>query len=344
MRSSVKYKLSTLAVVLALLAVLPLIRADSARAQSDLMRLIVPYGPGGGYDLYTRIVARHLGKYLPGNPKVIVQNMPGAGGLVGLSYLYNIAKPDGKTLMTVVSYHVINQLLGLAGVNFDWRKLAWISNLAPNATVLVIRGDLPYKTFEDMKRAKKPVAFGSVGGTDNTAMVPAVIGKATGVNLKIVPGYASTAYILAAMDRGEVDGLAFSFYALKAQRKKDLEKGLLRPVLQLGLKRHPEMAEVPLASELVSPKYKPVIDLFTGLDVGMRSYFGPPGVPPERIKILREAFDKLIRDPGFQANLKKVSLALDPMSGDEVEKLQMEAIGAATPDTLNLIKEALGLP
>ena len=94
-----RYKLSTLAVVLTLFAVLPLIQADSARAESNLMRLIVPYGPGGGYDLYTRIVARHLGKYLPGNPKVIVQNMPGAGGLVGLSYLYNIAKPDGNTLM-----------------------------------------------------------------------------------------------------------------------------------------------------------------------------------------------------------------------------------------------------
>src|ERR1043166_3368706 len=214
---------------LLVLALLPL----SAWAQPQpyagkTVTIIVGYKPGGGYDAMARLLARPLPKHIPGKPTVIVQNMPGGNSIIAANYLYSSAKPDGLTLGTFNRNLPIAQLTAVQGVKFDMRKFAWIGSAANETTVLTIRSDLPYKNFDELRKAKQPVVIGSTGPGANTYDFPLLLKDLLGVNLKIVSGYSSSADIMLAVERKEVDGRAGSISSLRPF----LERKLVRPVVR----------------------------------------------------------------------------------------------------------------
>src|SRR5436305_8492683 len=190
--------------------------------------IIVGYKPGGGYDGTARMLARHLPQHLPGKPTVIVQNMPGGNSIIAANHIYNVAKPDGLTIGTFNRNLPIAQLTGVQGVKYDMTKFEWIGSAANETTILAIRNDLPYKTFEDLRKAKENVIIGSTGPGANTHDFPLLLKDLLGVKLKIVSGYSSSADIMLAVERKEVDGRARSYTSLKTC----IDRKLVRPIVR----------------------------------------------------------------------------------------------------------------
>jgi tripartite-type tricarboxylate transporter receptor subunit TctC len=208
------------------LAAAPLVMAQSFSGKT--VTIIVGYKPGGGYDATARMLARHLPKHIPGRPTVIVQNMPGANSVIAANHVYNVAKPDGLTIATFNRNLPIAQLTGVDGVKYDITKFAWIGSAANESTILAIRTELPYKTFEELRRAKEAVVIGSTGPGANTHDFPLLLKDLVGLNFKIVSGYSSSADIMLAVERKEVDGRAGSFTSLRPF----IERGLVRPIVR----------------------------------------------------------------------------------------------------------------
>src|SRR5256884_4843654 len=209
----------------ALLAALPLAAASHSFA-GKTVTIVVGYKPGGGYDATARLLARRLPDHLPGKPTVIVQNMPGGNSIIAANHMYNVAKPDGLTIGTFNRNLPIAQLTRVQGVKFDMTKFAWIGSAANEATILAIRNDLPYKNFDELRKAKEPVVIGSTGPGANTHDFPLLLKDLLGVNLKIVSGYSSCAGIMLAVESKEVDGRAGSYTSLNAF----IDRTLGRPI------------------------------------------------------------------------------------------------------------------
>src|SRR5947208_11589491 len=214
------------------LAVAALLLPIAATAQPNFagktVTIVVGYKPGGGYDATARMLARHLPNHLPGKPTLIVQNMPGGNSIIAANHMYNVAKPDGLTLGTFNRNLPIAQLTGVQGVKFDITKFAWIGSAANETTILAIRDDLPYKTFDELRKAKEPVVIGSTGPGANTYDFPLLLKDMLGVNFKIVSGYSSSADIMLAVERKEVDGRAGSYTSLRPF----IERNLVRPIVR----------------------------------------------------------------------------------------------------------------
>src|SRR5215208_4281695 len=210
-----------------LLAAIPL-AAAAQNFQGKTVTLIVGYKAGGGYDATARMLARHLPKHIPGRPTVIVQNMPGANSVIAANHLYNVAKPDGTTIGTFNRNLPIAQLTGVEGVKYDITRFAWIGSAANESTILAIRADLPYKTFDELRKAKEQVVIGSTGPGANTHDFPLLLKDLLGVNLKIVSGYSSSADIMLAVERKEVDGRAGSYSSLRPFIDRNLVKPIVR--------------------------------------------------------------------------------------------------------------------
>src|SRR5436305_13818748 len=217
-----------LKLALAACAALPLAAAAQPNFSGKTVTLIVGYKPGGGYDATARMLARHLPQHIPGKPTVIVQNMPGGNSIIAANHIYNVAKPDGLTIGTFNRNLPIAQLTRVAGVKFDITKFAWIGSAANEATILAIRSDLPYKTFDELRKAKEPVVIGSTGPGANTYDFPLLLKDLLGLKLKIVSGYSSSADIMLAVERKEVDGRARSYTSLKTC----IDRKLVRPIVR----------------------------------------------------------------------------------------------------------------
>src|SRR4051812_46148094 len=215
--------------LLAALAAMPLVAAaQSSPYAGKTVTIIVGYKAGGGYDATARMLARHLPKHIPGKPTIIVQNMPGANSLIAANHVYSVAKPDGLTMGTFNRNLPIAQLTKVDGAKFDMRKFVWIGSAASEATILAIRSDLPYKTVEDLKKADKPIVIGATGPGANTYDFPLMLKEFLGLNLKIVTGYSSSADIMLAIERKEVDGRAGSLTSITPF----IERKLVRPVMR----------------------------------------------------------------------------------------------------------------
>src|ERR671935_2294743 len=207
--------------------------ALSAHAQNPpyagkTVTIVVGYKPGGGYDATARMLARHLPNHIAGKPTVIVQNMPGGNSIIAANHIYNVAKPDGLTIGTFNRNLPIAELTRVQGVKFETLKFAWIGSAANETTILAIRDDLPYKTFEDLRKAKEPVVIGSTGPGANTYDFPLLLKDLLGVNLKIVSGYSSSADIMLAVERKEADGRAGSYSSIKTF----IDRKLVRPIIR----------------------------------------------------------------------------------------------------------------
>ena len=294
--------------------------AAPALAQSfagKTVTIIVGYKPGGGYDATARLLARHLPKHIPGRPAVIVQNMPGANSVIAANHVYNVAKPDGLTIATFNRNLPIAQLTSVEGVKYDMTKFAWIGSAANESTILAIRADLPYKTFEELRKAKQTVVIGSTGPGANTHDFPLLLKELVGVNLKIVSGYSSSADIMLAVERKEVDGRAGSFTSLRPF----IERGVVRPIVR-ARSTEPGIDQLPVDESFApNPRAKAIMALRSAPELVARPYVMPPKTPADIVKVMREAFAKTIDDPELVAEGKKSKMDLEYTPGDQAQKL-----------------------
>jgi tripartite-type tricarboxylate transporter receptor subunit TctC len=291
--------------------------------EGKTVTIVVGYKPGGGYDRYARLVGKYLPKYIPGNPAVIIQNMPGANSIISANHIFGAAKPDGLTIGTFNNGLVIAQLTKVEGVRFDLTKMSWLGSVASDVAVLTLRPDVPYKTIDDMRKAKEPIIIGATGPGSSTYDMPALLKEFAGLNLKLIPGYSSSADVMLAIERKEVDGRAGSYASILPF----IERGLVRPVIRTRVPV-PDIEKLPVDEDLATtPKGKAIMAIRSTPEIIYRPYVAPPGTPAETMKILRNAFDKVTKDKELLAEAKKGKLPIDYVSGDEALKVVKEVLG-----------------
>jgi tripartite-type tricarboxylate transporter receptor subunit TctC len=286
------------------------------------IRLIVGLAPGGGFDTYSRVIARHIGKHIPGNPTTVVDNMPGAASLVAANYVYKAARPDGLTIGNFVGGLTLQQLLGLPGIEFDAPKFEYLGVPAQDNFMIGVSKTTGITSVEQWKVSGTIIKIGGVapgGGTDD---IPKVLKATLGLPLQLVSGYKGTGPVRLAFNAGEVQGICNSWESFKATWRNELEKGEIVILVQANLKPHPEVPNVPWAYELAkSDDAKKMIHALAVVNGATnRPYVLPPGTPKDRVKILRKAFMDTLKDPEFLADTSKAKLDIDALDGEEIER------------------------
>lgn len=282
--------------------------------------LLVGVSPGGGYDLYARLLSQFLPKHIPGTPTVIVQNMPGAGGLRLANYLYSAAPKDGSVFGTF-SRSVPTVPLFQTSVTFDATKFAWLGSISRDTSICVSNGTSPIKTWRDM--LTKPLSMGGQGAGTDSDIYSRLYRSMLGAQIKLVSGYPGTRDITLAMERGEVDGTCgLSWGTIKTVHSAWLTQKSVNLLLQAGLEKDPELPDVPLASDLVDdPEKKKVMYLYFAPQAMGRPFTAPPGIPADRKAALIKAFGDTMKDPEFLAATAQQKLDVSPMTGSEIENL-----------------------
>lgn len=308
--------------------------AGSAHAapfyEGKTLTIVVGYSPGGGYDKIARLMAKHLPKYIPGKPTVIVENMPGAGSLIAANYLYNKAQPDGLTIGTFNRGLPFAQLLKEEGARFDMKKYAWVGSAASEGTVLVIRSELPSKTFAELLKSKEPLIIGATGPTDTTTQYPRMLQEVFGLKIKII-NYQSSSDIMLAIERKEVDARAGSYTSVKPF----IDRGVVRAVIR-GRVTEEGADKLPVDEDLApDAKGKALLATRTAPDLVGRPFVAPPGTPAEHMKVLREAFAKAIQDPALKEDAKKVEMSLDFTSPEQVGKV-LDSVFSQPQEIVNI--------
>jgi tripartite-type tricarboxylate transporter receptor subunit TctC len=280
--------------------------------------IYIGYGPGGGYDLYGRVLSRHLGKHLPSHPTVVVSNMPGAASVRAANYVYNVAPKDGTALGIVAQSIGEEQLVGTSGVSYDVAKFNWIGRFATNVEVAYVWHASPVKTIEDLKTTEATFA-----GTGPSSLIyPRLLNSIAGMKWKLVNGYNTTSVAHLAMQRREVDGATSSLNTLKTTQRDWLDGGLIRILVQFALKRSAELSAVPAVVEFgKTQEDKDVLSFYASSGAIGRSVIAPPDMAAERIAMLRAAFDATLKDTEFLAEIETTKLEFDPLPGTELQKL-----------------------
>ncbi len=288
--------------------------------------IIVGYNPGGGYDLVARLVARHLPKYLPGTPAVIVQNMAGANSITAANHVYTVAKPDGLTLGAFNRNLILGQLVKAPGVRFDMGKYAWVGSIASETTVLTIRTDLPYRTPAELVKADPAVIVGATGPGASTYDFPLLLKALARLNLRIISGYPSSADIMLAVERKEVDGRAGSY----SSTKPFIDRGLVKAVVR-GRASVPDIAALPTDEDLVSePRSKAVMRLRSAPEIIGRPYMAPPGTPEEYVRAYWDAFTRMSQDKEFLAEAERAGFEINYVRGDQAMQIVRDVLGASS--------------
>ena len=304
------------------------------------VQVLVGFGPGGGYDLYARTLARYMGRHIPGRPTMVPQNMPGAGSLKVMNYLYNVARKDGTAIGTFARGLVVEPLIGHAqGTQFDATKFNWIGSVSNEVGVCAFWYTSGIKTWEDMKTKPHKIG-GSAAGADSDVF-PIVLRNIYRTPTKLVTGFSGGgADINLGMERREVDGrCGWSWSSLMSQSRALLDGKKINIVLQLALQKHEDLPNVPLVMDLpASPQDKAAMRLIVSRQSIARPFAAPPGVPAERVKALRDAFDATMKDPEFLAEMKRLALEVRPVNGTEVETLIRE-VYASPPDVVKRARE-----
>jgi tripartite-type tricarboxylate transporter receptor subunit TctC len=331
-----------------------LICSFSAHAQNPFyqgktIKVIVGTPPGNLYDFWARLIVDYMGKYIPGNPSFIVQNMPGAGHVVAVNHLYTIAKPDGLTLIgSVIPSLYLNQLVGRPEIQFEWSKFSWIGSPARGNSQMYMRADSPYKTIEDVRTAKEPPKCGATGVTGPDSYLPKLLQDTVGAKFTIVTGYPGGTDIDLGVERGEIHCRAFTIEAFFGREPYHTwrKNGFVRNLFQTGSKRDPRLPQTPTVFELMGQYKTPesgqrLASVLLGADDMGRPMFGPPGLPADRLKLLRDAFAKTMNDEQFRAEVKKRNYEFDPVGGEELEKLARE-VSSQPPEIIDRLKKVLG--
>jgi len=301
--------------------------------QGKTIRIIVGFTPGGVYDQYARILSRYMGKYIPGNPSLIVQNMPGAGSIIATNYVASVARPDGLTLLMPGSGIYLDQLTGVKEVHFDMSKLGYVGSVDQRNLLLYIRADTPWKSIDDLLAAKESPKCGSTGTSDLTTIVANVIEETLGAKVNNVRGYPGGVEIDLAIEKGEIHcrGTGITTHFAREPYPTWHKNGFDRHLIQTGDKKDSRLPDAPTLLELMEKRKTPVVSrsvaklLLLSATIG-RPMIATPGVPAERIKILREAYLKTFRDPEVIAEAKKSRLDLELLSGEDVEREMREVM------------------
>jgi len=304
--------------------------------QGKTMTLIVATRPGGGYDYYGRMTAKYMQKYLPGS-RIIVKNMPGAGHIIGTNALY-VAKPDGLTIGAFARALIVVQVVGVKGVKFDLAKLSWIGSPSSDPRAFIAAKHTPYETIDEMVKSKKTVRLASSGVGTMDHMDGLLMARMLGAkNWKVIAGYGGGEGELAMM-RGELDGASMSW----GSARPFVEAGEARVLTFTSDKPVKGYERIPLLPNLVGNEYKALIDLMLFLVAFNRPYAGPPGMPADRLQILREAYKKAWHDPGLLKAMEKARRPVHYIGGEEALKLVKGAL-QQPPELVKLLKEAYGV-
>jgi tripartite-type tricarboxylate transporter receptor subunit TctC len=346
--------LRTLARVASSILAVGLLATAQARADAvaDFYRgkqlnLVVGYGTGGGYDVYARLMARYLGRYIPGNPIIIVQNMPGAGSLRSVNYLYNAAPKDGSVIGTFARDMPLLGIIGHPNARFDARAFTWLgssSSYGNDAYLLFARRDAAVKSIEDARRPSGPALV--LGGTGEGASgndVATVLRDALGLNLKVVVGYPDSNAIFLAVDRKEVDGRCVGLSSVQSSHPEWLRPGSgMHALVQFArVTRHADFADVPTARELAKNEgSRALIELAEIPYTLSRPFAAPPGVPEDRAKALQAAFLAVHQDPQYRDEAARLKVDISPVDADEVLRA-IAQIAAAPPELLGYMKKLL---
>jgi tripartite-type tricarboxylate transporter receptor subunit TctC len=339
-----------MAIFLMLAAIASVLAPAASYAQAPFyekktVQVVVGSAPGGLYDRWARLFAQYIGKHIPGNPNTVVQNMPGGGSMVAANYLYSLAKPDGLTIGMFQTHMYLQQLVGVKEVKYDMRKFNWLGSQEKGEMMLYARADSPYKSIEDILKAKEPPKCGGSGASDQTALLTRLLEETIGAKFVRVLGYKGGSEVDLAMERGEVVCRATRI-TVHFSREPFVtwdKKGFDRHLLQAGKQRDPRLADVPTIYEMMD-KYKTSETgrrlarvILSGDDLG-RPMVAPPGVPPERVKILREAYSKTLKDPELVAEVTRSRLDMEPSTGEEIEAIIKEIMDQP-PEVITLVKK-----
>jgi tripartite-type tricarboxylate transporter receptor subunit TctC len=296
--------------------------------QGKTITIIVGTVPGGLYDRWGRLFGRVMGKYIPGNPSMVVQNMPGGGSMVAANYLFEVAKPDGLTIGMFQTHMYLQQMVQRPEVKFDVRKFNWLGSQEKGTMMLYIRGDSPYRSIDEIMKAKDPPKCGATGLSDQTTLFTRLLEETIGVRFARVLGYKGGSEVDLAMERGEIVCRATRI-TVHFSREPFLswdKRGFDRHLVQAGKKRDPRLADTPTIFDLMD-KYKTTEVgrrfaqvLLAGDELG-RPMVAPPGVPPDRVRILRDAYSNALKDPELLNEVSRSRLDMEPITGQELEAL-----------------------
>ena len=307
------------------------------------IRIIVGFAAGGGFDTYSRAISRHMGKHIPGNPTLFVDNMTGAGSLIAANHLYKVAKPDGLTIANFIGGLIMQQVLGGAGIEFDAPKFGWIGVPVKDNVVCALRKESGIASVEKWMASKTPVKLGGTAPGSTTDDVPKVLSASIGLPIQVVAGYKGTADIRLAADSGEIAGGCWAWESIKVTWKSGLEARDVNVVLQAIPKAHPELPSVPLAINFAKTDEARKL-----IQVGVhnpgaitRPYALPPGTPKERVQLLRKAFMDTLADKEFLEEARKSKLDVDPVTGEEMDGI-IAGLFKLEPALLSKLKGALG--
>lgn len=315
--------------------------AVAAFYSGKTVKIIVGYTPGGGYDTYARTLAAHIGKHIPGNPTVIVENMDGAGSIKALNYIYTAAPKDGTVFGTFGRGLPEAELRGDEGVQFKSKELNWIGSMNEEVSVCVVRSTSPVKTLADAQ--KQTVTVGATGPNDDTGFFPRVMNALVGTKFELKTGYPGGNDVLLAMERGEVMGrCGWSWSSVISTKKDWIDTKYVTILAQMSLNKHPDLPNVPIATELVTnPEDKQILEVIFARQAIGRPYAAPPGIPAERVKALQDAFEKTMKDKDFLAAAEKAKQEINPKNAAQTKQV-IEKIFGTPPALVNRLKQIAG--
>jgi tripartite-type tricarboxylate transporter receptor subunit TctC len=296
--------------------------ADFYRGRN--LTMITGYSVGGGYDTYARVLARHMSKHVPGNPTIIPQNMPGAGSLRAANYLYNVAPKDGTVIGNFGRGLAMEPLIGTSATQFDARKFTWLGSGTDEVSICVTWHSSPVKTWKDVLAT--PFTVGGEGSGSDPDIFSLVMRNIFGAKLRLVSGYPGTSEVALAMERGEIDGrCGWSWSSLKLTKPDWITNKQVNIIVQLALQRSPELPNVPLVLDLATTdRQRQILKLVLSRQSMARPFTAPPGLPEDRKRALRDAFDRTMADAEFLAEAKQRGLEVNPVSGAEIDQLVTE--------------------
>ena len=317
----------------------------SANAVADFYKgkditVYIGYGAGGGYDRYGRVLAHYMGKFIPGTPNMVPKNMPGAGSMILANALYNTLPKDGTAIGIIGRGLPMEPLFGRKGPKFNATKFNWIGSMNNEVSTCVAYYTSPFKTIQDAMK-KEMILAATAQGSDGVDF-PLVLNNVLGTKFKLITGYPGGATLQLAQERGEADGrCGWSWSSIKATRPQWIKEHKIRILLQLALKKHPQIpSSVPLVMDLAkSDRDKKILRLIFARQTMGRPFLAPPDVPSDRVAALRKAFDEMVADADFRAKAKKIKLELEPVSGNEIEAL-IRDIYSTPPDIVQAAAEA----
>src|SRR5262245_40698396 len=322
--------------------------AQTPYYQGKTIRIVTGYPAGDVNDLWPRLITQHMGKYIPGNPNFIVQNMPGASSMIAANYVYTVAKPDGLTMGWIAPTLYFDQLVGRKEAKYDWAKYSFIGTPAPSEHHLYMRSDSPYKTIEDVRRASEPPKCGAGGARGTGYYFPTLLEETVGAKFNIVLGYQGGGPIDLAVEKGEIHCRAMTIESFMAREPFHTwrKNTFVRSLAQSPRKRDARLPDTPTIYELMDQYKTPeqgrhVATVILAGGVFGRPMVGPAGIPADRLKILRSAFESALKDPELKVEAEKRSYELEPVSGDEMERLAKDVM-AQPPEVIERMKKVLG--